>query len=128
MKKDFRTVYVVDDDEAVRDSLRALLETYGVMVRDYASAEAYLAEDSRPAMGCLLLDLHMPGMAGLRLLEKLREQKISLPAIVLTGRSDVLLKKQAAQAGAFALLDKPVTDDVLLWTIESAIASQPRLG
>jgi FixJ family two-component response regulator len=123
----FATVYIVDDDEAVRDSLRSLLESYRLTVRDYASADDFLT-DEQPKVGCLLLDLHMPGMTGLQLLRRLRNDRSRLPVIAITGRSDPTLKKQVAQAGAFALLEKPMSDDVLLWTVKSAFAAQPLAG
>jgi two-component system response regulator FixJ len=115
-----RIVYVVDDDESVRDSLRALLESYKMIVRDYASADLFLAEVEQPTTGCLVLDLHMQGLTGLGLLRRLRAQGSSLPVIVMTGRGDSSLKENVAQAGAFAFLEKPMTDTVLLSTIENA--------
>jgi two-component system, LuxR family, response regulator FixJ len=122
------TVYIVDDDDAVRDSLRSLLESHGLTVRDYTSADAFLVDGDSSKIGCLLLDLHMPGTTGLQLLGKLRKDRARLPVIAITGRSEPMLKKQVAQAGAFALLEKPMSDEVLLWTIESAIAAQPPAG
>jgi FixJ family two-component response regulator len=105
---------IVDDDEAVRDSMRVLLETYGFVVREYASAQEFLASSNQPVCGCLLLDLHMPGMTGLDLLDTLRARGWTEPIILMTGRSDSVLKERAGRAGAVAMLDKPVDDDVLL--------------
>ena len=119
------SVHIVDDDDAVRDSLRSLLESYGFTVRDYTSADAFLADGGLSKSGCLVLDLHMPGTPGLELLLKLRENQSRLPVIAMTGRSDPILKKQVSQAGAFILLEKPMQDEVLLWSIQNAIASQP---
>jgi two-component system, LuxR family, response regulator FixJ len=118
---DARKVYVVDDDEAVRDSMRALLESWGMEVADFASAADFLARDGR-ADGCLLLDLHMPGMNGLELLEHMQQQGTLLPTIVITGRSDSVLKERALRAGALVLLDKPVDDDLLIASLERAFA------
>ena len=124
------TVYIVDDDDAVRDSLRCLLESYEFTLRDYACADDFLADKQSGKTGCLLLDLHMPGMTGLQLLGKLRRDGYRLPVIAITGRNDRELKKQVAQAGAFALLEKPMNHDILIWTIRNAVApkSLPAIG
>lgn len=120
------TIYVVDDDDAVRDSVRALFESYGLTVRDYPSAHHFLGDDrSRERDGlscCLLLDLHMPGMSGAELLEHLKELEISLPTVVLTGRADPQLWERVMRAGARALLEKPVNDDDLAQAIRHALA------
>src|SRR5215213_4246230 len=102
-------VHVVDDDEAVRDSLRALLESYGTAVRDYASASEFLLAIPARLEGCVLLDLHMPGMSGLELLDLLRANGSKLPVIAVTGRSDALLKERVVRAGALTLLDKLIS-------------------
>lgn len=115
-----RNVYVVDDDDAVRDSMRALLESCGLRVRDYSSAQAFLDDSGKPARGCLLLDLHMPGMSGVELLENLQNQDLLLPVIVLTGRSDPAVKARVLRAGAVALLDKPVDETMLMKTLGMA--------
>ncbi|HUD51375.1 response regulator transcription factor [Parvibaculum sp.] len=117
-----RPVCVVDDDDAVRDSVRILLESHGLTVRDYASARAFLAEAAAEG-GCLLLDLHMPEMSGLELLEKLRADHVGIPTIIMTGRSDAGLRARAQRAGAVAFLDKPVDEDELLDSIQNAFAS-----
>lgn len=118
-------VYIVDDDDAVRDSTRALFESYGLTVRDYPSAHHFLDDDrTRERDGlscCLLLDLHMPGMSGAELLERLKELEISLPTVVLTGRADRQLRDRVMRAGARALLEKPVNDDELAQTIRQAL-------
>lgn len=113
-------VCVVDDDAAVRDSVRVLLELHGLVVRDYASAREFLDDATGKAAGCLLLDLHMPEMTGIELLELLRQQKIPTAAIVITGRSDGALRARAQRAGALALLDKPVDEDELMQSIALA--------
>jgi FixJ family two-component response regulator len=121
-----RTVHIVDDDAAVRDSMRALLESCGLTVRDYASAPEFLADYHQNAGDCLLLDIHMPGMSGLDLLEILHGRKSVLPVIAITGRSDAAIRSRAAGAGAMAVFDKPVDEDKLLGAIEAAWQRQPQ--
>jgi two-component system response regulator FixJ len=118
------TIYIVDDDSAVRDSLRALLEAFGMDVRDYGSAKAFLADPYGNKRGCLILDLHMPEMSGIELLEVLRERDSSLPVIMFTGRGDINLRDRAERSGAIALLAKPVDTELLLQTIQR-VASTP---
>jgi len=114
-------VHVVDDDEAVRDSMRALLESYGIEVYAYASAREFLVADPAQPGGCVLVDLHMPGMGGLELLEALQAQGSRIPVIAITGRSDSMLKERATRAGAVTLLEKPVSDEALLSTLVLAL-------
>lgn len=124
MRDDHHTVYVVDDDDDVRDSLRALLESCNFTVRDFSSASDFLTARRTADGDCLLLDLHMPGIDGISVLAQMQAEGARLPAIVITGRSDPALKQRALQNGAFALFDKPVPEDVLLNAIDSAIASR----
>ncbi len=123
MSRQHHTIYIVDDDDAVRDSLRALLESCDFTVHDFGSAMEFLA--ARPAShgDCLLLDLHMPQFDGIFLLEWMRAEESGLPAIVITGRSDPVLQQRALHCGAFAFFDKPVPEDALLNAITRAIAS-----
>jgi len=115
-------IHVVDDDEAVRDPMRALLESHGLEVRDYASARAFLIGTPLQPTGCVLLHLHMPGMGGLELLDTLRARGSKLPVIAFTGRSDSALKARVVRAGALMLLDKPVADDMLLGSLARALS------
>jgi FixJ family two-component response regulator len=101
--------------------MRALLESHGFEVRDYASAREFLVVAPQKHNGCVLLDLHMPGMSGLELLDMLHAGESKLPVIVLTGRSDIALRQRVIRAGAFILLDKPVSDDTLLSSLSSAL-------
>ena len=118
-----RTIFIVDDDDAVRDSLRALLESLDFEVHDFGSAMEFLDRKNGTRADCLLLDLHMPQIDGIRLLEQMRANGSQLPTIVITGRSDPILKKRAMENGAFALFDKPVAEDALLRAIDHAIAT-----
>ena len=112
-------IFVVDDDSNVREGLRSLLEQDGWTVADYASCEAFL-EDYRPGTGaCLLIDAYLPGMSGLELLRQLAGHR--LPAIMITGSSDVAIAVQAMKAGASDFIEKPVGRGELLASIKRAI-------
>ena len=115
------TVHLVDDDDAVRDSLTFLLESYGLEVYAYRSALEFLASASAREPGCLLLDLHLPVISGLNLLTMMQQQGVSLPVVFITGRSDKETKEQALGAGAIAFLDKPVREDALMAAIYGAL-------
>jgi len=101
--------------------MRALLESYGIEVYAYASAREFLVADPAQPGGCVLVDLHMPGMGGLELLEALQAQGSRIPVIAITGRSDSMLKERATRAGAVTLLEKPVSDEALLSTLVLAL-------
>ena len=119
------SVYVVDDDDAVRDSLAALLEPEGFVVKLFSSADAFLEglEQSHPGdggPGCLLLDLHMPGKGGQELLEILVARKSRFPVVVMTGNADEKSRARALSIGAVAFLEKPVDADILIDTIRAS--------
>ena len=116
------TAYVVDDDDAVRDSMRVLLESYGMAVEDFSSACDFLKMGLRGlTLSCLLLDMHMPGMGGLELLERLRKSGDLIPAIVITGKGDATSCSRAVGAGAQAMLEKPVEEEALAHAIAAAL-------
>jgi len=116
------TVYVVDDDEPIRDSLRMLLRSAGLPVETFASAQQFLAAYTPPAPGCLLVDVRMPGMSGLELQELLAARKIALPVIVITGHGHVAMAVRAMKAGAADFVEKPFDDELLLECIRRTLA------
>jgi len=114
-------IFVVDDDSAVRETMRELLEEEGWSVEIYPSGEAFL-EGFRPGReGCLVIDAWMPGMGGLELLERLKTDRGAPPAIVITGHADIRLAVRAMKAGAMAFLEKPVRYDELIVNVERAL-------
>ena len=104
------TVFIVDDDEAVRDSLRWLLEANGYRVRDFASAEAFLEAYDPDVVGVLIVDVRMPGMSGLELQEVLIARKIPLPIVFITGHGDVPMAVTTIKKGAVDFLEKPFNE------------------
>lgn len=115
------TIFVVDDDAPVRDSLGNLLEAHGWQVETYESAETFLAafEPARP--GCLIVDVRMPGMDGLSLQEHLIARRIDLPVIVVTGHGDVPLAVRAMKAGAVDFIEKPYAFDIMIAAVRRAV-------
>lgn len=113
-------IHVIDDDLSVRDSLRALLESAGYTVKDYASATAFLA-DRQPHAGCLVSDIRMPEMDGLELQEDLARRGIAIPVIIMTGHGDVPLAVRAMKAGAVDFLEKPFDDETMLVSVHRAL-------
>jgi len=100
----------------------AFLESYGIETCAYASAGEFLHSNQDHPKGCVLLDIHMPGMTGLELLETLQARQSKIPVIAITGRSDSSLKERAARAGAVTLLEKPVAGEKLLELLALALA------
>lgn len=117
-----RIVCIVDDDEAVRDSLSFLLETSGWANRVWASAEAFLADRNSVDAACVLTDVRMPGISGLDLVRKLKADGFDRPVIVMTGHGDIPLAVDAMKAGVADFLEKPIDDDLLLRALETATA------
>lgn len=115
------TVYIVDDDEAVRESLQALVETEGYAVQAFDSARGFLDGFTPPTVGCLVVDVRMPDMGGLELQAELVARDTGLPVIVVTGHGDVPLAVQAMKAGAVDFIEKPYNDQQLLDTIARAL-------
>ncbi|WP_457667485.1 response regulator transcription factor [Thiolapillus sp.] len=120
------TVFVVDDDEAMRSSLQWLIESVGLSVECYDSAEAFLDAYYPGRSGCLLLDVRMPGMGGLELQEYLRRHEISIPVIIITGHGDVPMSVRAMKEGAIDFIEKPFNDELLLDAIRNALSVDER--
>lgn len=116
------TVFVVDDDEAVRDSLASLLEAAGHTVETFASARAFLDAHASRQSGCLVVDIRMPDMDGLTLQERLAAEGARLPVIVVTGHGDVPLAVRAMKAGALDFIEKPFMEDAILQSVARALA------
>jgi RNA polymerase sigma factor (sigma-70 family) len=115
------TVFIVDDEEAVRDSLQWLLESSGLKVALFDSAEAFLQGYDPAQPGCLVVDVRMPGMSGLELQEKLTELHYSIPVIFITGHGDVPMAVQAVKHGAADFLEKPFNDKELLQIVQRCL-------
>jgi two-component system response regulator FixJ len=114
-------VHVIDDDEAVRQSIEFLLRTSGVMARTYDSASAFLNALPTIDSGCIITDVRMPGISGIDLLRRLGEMRIKMPVIVITGHGDVPLAVEAMKIGAADFLEKPFDDELLLRSVRSAL-------
>ena len=114
-------VWIVDDDEAMRSSLKWLIESVGMRVESHDSANAFLQSHYPGRFGCLLLDVRMPGMSGLELLEHLRAQQMMPPTIIITGHGDVPMAVRAMKTGALDFIEKPFNDEVLLDSIRRAL-------
>jgi two-component system, LuxR family, response regulator FixJ len=113
------TVCIVDDDDAVRDSLCVLLDSHGMTTRSYASPDLFL-EEAGNKVDCLIFDLHMPRMTGLELAETLRARSIATPIIIVTGRNDPILAARMQRAGIAAVLTKPIGEEELVASINNA--------
>jgi two-component system response regulator FixJ len=121
MEKENPIVFVVDDDEAICESLRLLIGDIGLEVRTFTSAGQFLARYSPAQNGCLVLDVRMSGMSGLELQAKLRDLGGRIPIIIITGHGDVPMAVEAMKAGAMDFIEKPFRDQVLLDSIQKAI-------
>lgn len=127
MKTHVPTVYIVDDDDAVREALGALLGSVCQSYQSFASAEAFLAEASSHMRGCLLLDVRMPGMSGLELQRKMQEQGIALQIVIITGHGDVPMAVRALKAGAFDFIEKPFNEQDLLDRIQTCLKNDDNI-
>ncbi len=114
-------VHVIDDDEAIRQSLAFLLDTAGLTACAYDSAESFLTVLPGLGAGCIVTDVRMPGMSGLDLARRVKELGTAMPIVVMTGHGDIPLAVEAMRAGAFDFIEKPFSDDVMLGAVRSAI-------
>ena len=114
-------VLVVDDDAAVRHSLKFVLELEGLNVRLYEGGEALLADADLPATGCLVVDYRMPAMDGVELMDRLRGRRVDLPAILITSKATRDLRERAARSGYRQVLEKPLEDGRLVDSIRCAL-------
>ena len=112
---------MVDDDDAVRNALKMLIQTAGLTVETFASADAFLEEYDPARPGCLILDVRMPGMSGLNLQDRLLAQRVRIPVIMMTGHGNVAMAVGAVKKGAIDFLQKPFDDEVLLQRVRHAI-------
>jgi FixJ family two-component response regulator len=121
MPSDKGVVHVIDDDEAMRESLSFLLGAVGMEVQTYESAEAFLKVAPTAKAGCVITDVRMPGLSGVELLRQLRDRQVSIPVIMITGHGDVPLAVEAMKIGAMDFLEKPFDDEALLASVRSAL-------
>jgi two-component system, LuxR family, response regulator FixJ len=114
-------VHVIDDDDAVRESLSFLLRTARMEVRTYESAAAFLSGLANVRSGCIITDVRMPEISGVDLLRRLKELGVGIPVIVITGHGDVQLAVEAMKIGAVDFIEKPFDDELLLTAVKSAL-------
>jgi two-component system response regulator FixJ len=114
-------VHIVDDDDAVRQSLAFLLSSAGIAVRVYESPNAFLDSFDKEQCGCLVTDMRMPEMTGIELLHRLKERAPYLPAIVITGHGDVPLAVEAMKAGAVDFIEKPFDEEAIIAAVQAAL-------
>ena len=114
-------IHLIDDDDAVRASLALLIGTVGLRVQDWADPQEFMARFDRDSIGAIVLDVRMPGISGLRVLEQLVAQGVDQPVIMLTGHGTVEMCRRAFKAGAAEFLEKPVDDEALLEALQQAV-------
>jgi two-component system, LuxR family, response regulator FixJ len=119
-----RVVHIIDDDEGLRESLAFLLRSAELEVRSFDSAEAFLDVLPDAALGCVITDVRMPDMSGIELLRRLKELKIGVPVIVITGHGDIALAVEAMKIGAADFFEKPFDDDLLVASVRAALRQQ----
>ena len=117
------SVLIVDDDAAVRSALKFVLEVEGLEVRLYHGGAALLADRELPSRGCLVIDYAMPAMNGIQLADALRDRRVTLPAILITGKASADLCERATRAGFAQVLEKPLSDAALIDGIRAALAT-----
>jgi two-component system response regulator FixJ len=119
-------IHLIDDDAAVREALALLIATIGLRVQTWAAPEAFLAGFDRQAIGAIVLDVRMPGISGLTVLERLVAQGVDQPVIMLTGHGTVEMCRRAFKTGAAEFLEKPVDDELLIEALQHAVRQHVR--
>lgn len=119
-------IHLVDDDAAVRDGLALLIGTVGLRVQTWADPQTFITGFDRQAIGAIVLDVRMPGLGGIAVLERLQTEGVDQPVVMLTGHGTVALCRRAFKSGAAEFLEKPVDDDVLLETLQQAVRQHVR--
>ena len=119
VSSDKKQIYILDDDESVRRSLKLLMVSYGFAVDTFSSAEEFFSAVPNDALGCLILDIHMMGLSGWKTMKRLTETGSTLPVIVITADKDDSFKEKALKAGAVGFLQKPFEDHYLLHMVNS---------
>ncbi len=114
-------IHLIDDDEAVRASLALLIGTVGLRVQTWAEPLAFVEQFDRQSIGAIVLDVRMPGISGLSVLDTLRAQGVDQPIVMLTGHGTVEMCRRAFKAGAAEFLEKPVNDELLIETLQNAV-------
>jgi two-component system, LuxR family, response regulator FixJ len=114
-------VHIIDDDEGLRESLAFLLRSAALEVRSFESAKAFLDALPRAVPGCVITDVRMPDMSGIELLRRLKELKLGVPVIVITGHGDIALAVEAMKVGARDFFEKPFDDDLLVASVRAAL-------
>jgi two-component system response regulator FixJ len=123
-----RTVHVIDDDEAVRESLAFLLDAAGYEVKTYDSGARFLDGMTGQEVGCVITDVRMPGLTGLELASRLKSLGSKLPLVVMTGHGDVALAVEAMKGGAQDFIEKPFEEEIILNAVEAALARADEIG
>jgi len=116
-----RLIAIIDDDEAMQDSLRDLMEAAGLVARCFGSAEEFLESDSRTRVACLIVDIRMPKMSGLQLQARLKEEECNIPIIFITAHGDARMRIRAMREGAVEFLAKPFDHHLLLRRVRAAL-------
>ena len=117
-----KVIAIIDDDEAMQDSLRDLMESAGLVARCFGSAEEFLVSDLRTRAACLIVDIRMPKMSGMQLQTKLKEEDSNIPMIFITAHGDARMRIQAMRRGAVEFLAKPFDHQLLLKRVRSALS------
>jgi len=121
---DVPTVFIIDDDSGVRESIKDLVESVGLRAESFATAQQFLASERRDAPGCLVLDVRLPGISGLDLQHDLKKAGIKIPIIFISGHADIPMSVRAMKSGAFEFLTKPFRDQALLDVIQRALSRE----